>query len=186
MPAGALAELTSQYRDGADPVAVLRELAEVTHWVSVVKHIPEAADDPTVSPEFRNRATAMAKALATRATARTWQMLLAALDEISSAPNSMMAAEMAVIRLTHVADLPTPEELVKRLESEESKGGGGIQIAEIAPAREESISEPQKPNLNEISADAGRANERAFVDMESAQPDDADQGDSAGGGARQA
>ena len=28
----------------------------------------------------------------------------------------MMAAEMAVIRLTHVADLPSPEELVRRLQ----------------------------------------------------------------------
>ena len=34
-----------------------------------------------------------------------------------AAPNAMMAAEMAVIRLTHVADLPSPEELVRKLQS---------------------------------------------------------------------
>ena len=33
--------------DGADPMAVLRDLAEITHWVSVIKITPEAADDPT-------------------------------------------------------------------------------------------------------------------------------------------
>ena len=53
-----------------------------------------------------------------RAMTRMWQMLLKALDEVSSAPNAMMAAEMAVIRLTHVADLPSPEELVKKLQSQ--------------------------------------------------------------------
>ena len=42
-------------------------------------------------------------------------MLLKALEEVANAPNSMMAAEMAIIRLTHVADLPSPEELVSKL-----------------------------------------------------------------------
>ena len=50
-----------------------------------------------------------------RALTRMWQMLLKALEEVAAAPNAMMAAEMAMIRLTHVADLPSPEELVRRL-----------------------------------------------------------------------
>jgi DNA polymerase-3 subunit gamma/tau len=44
-----------------------------------------------------------------------WQMLLKALEEVAAAPTPMMAAEMAVIRLTHVADLPDPERLLRRL-----------------------------------------------------------------------
>ena len=111
----ALAELGAQYADGADPMAVLRDLAEITHWISVVKITPEAAEDPTVSPDERARGQAMAEKLPMRAMTRMWQMLLKALDEVASAPNAMMAAEMAVIRLTHVADLPSPEDLVKKL-----------------------------------------------------------------------
>jgi DNA polymerase-3 subunit gamma/tau len=113
--AGALSELSRQYADGADPMAVLRDLAEVTHWISVVKITPEAVDDPTVSPDERARGQAMAAALSIRVLSRMWQMLLKALEEVGQAPNAMMAAEMAVIRLTHVADLPSPEELVKKL-----------------------------------------------------------------------
>jgi len=112
---GALAELAAQYADGADPVAVLRDLAEVTHWISMLKITPAAAEDPTVAPDERARGLAMAEALNMRALARMWQMLLKALDEVSTAPNAMMAAEMAVIRLTHVADLPDPERLMRRL-----------------------------------------------------------------------
>lgn len=52
-----------------------------------------------------------------RVLTRLWQMLLKALDEVASAPNAMMAAEMAIIRLTHVADLPSPEELVRKLQN---------------------------------------------------------------------
>ncbi len=112
--AAALAELSSQYAQGADPMAVLRDLAEVTHWISVVKISPEAVDDPTVGPDERNRGRIMAE-LPMRALTRMWQMLLKSLEEVALAPNAMMAAEMAIIRLTHVADLPSPEELVKRL-----------------------------------------------------------------------
>ncbi|WP_415401475.1 DNA polymerase III subunit gamma/tau [Tateyamaria sp. SN3-11] len=115
--AGALTELGGQYADGADPMAVLRDLAEITHWVSVVKITPEAADDPTISPDERARGLAMSETLPMRVLTRLWQMLLKALDEVAAAPNAMMAAEMAIIRLTHVADLPSPEELVRKLQN---------------------------------------------------------------------
>ena len=115
--AEALAELSAQYADGADPMAVLSDLAEITHWLSVIKITPEAAEDPTLPPDERLRGREMAGALSMRALARAWQMLLKALEEVAAAPNAMMAAEMAVIRLTHVADLPPPDELIRKLQS---------------------------------------------------------------------
>ncbi|WP_425043141.1 DNA polymerase III subunit gamma/tau [Primorskyibacter sp. S87] len=138
--AGALTELGAQYAEGADPLAVLRDLAEITHWISVVKITPDAAEDPTVSPDERARGSQMANALPMRVLTRMWQMLLKALDEVSSAPNTMMAAEMAVIRLTHVADLPSPEELVRRLQDAPpplppgpgSGGGGALHSGGVA------------------------------------------------------
>ena len=114
--AGALGELSGQYAEGADPMAVLRDLAEIAHWVSVVKITPEAAEDPTIGPDERDRGRAMAEALPMRVLTRMWQMLLKSLEEVAQAPNSMMAAEMAVIRMTHVAELPAPEDLVRRLQ----------------------------------------------------------------------
>jgi DNA polymerase III subunit gamma/tau len=114
---GALAELAGQYADGADPMAVLRDLADITHWVSVIKITPMAADDPTTPPDERSRGLDMADRLPMRVLSRTWQMLLKAIEEVALAPNAMMAAEMAIIRLTHVADLPDPETLIRKLQS---------------------------------------------------------------------
>jgi DNA polymerase-3 subunit gamma/tau len=135
--AGALGELSAQYADGADPLAVLRDLAEVAHWVSVVQITPDAADDPTIGPDEQARGREMAANLPIRALTRAWQMLLKALEEVSMAPNAMMAAEMAVIRMTHVADLPTPDQLVRKLKDAPpvppgGPGGGMAQAA--APA----------------------------------------------------
>jgi DNA polymerase-3 subunit gamma/tau len=120
----ALNELGSQYSDGADPIGIIRDLAEVTHWVSIIKITPDAADDPTVSPDEKTRGQAFSQSLSMRILTRTWQLLLKALEEISSAPNPMMAAEMAVIRITHVSDLPSPEELVKKLTGTHSESEG--------------------------------------------------------------
>jgi DNA polymerase III subunit gamma/tau len=131
--AAALTELAGQYADGADPMAVLRDLAEITHWLSVIKITPEAAEDPTIPPDERTRGLDMAGRLPMRVLTRMWQMLLKALEEVALAPNAMMAAEMAVIRLTHVADLPDPETLIRKLQSTQPTaptggapaGGGG-------------------------------------------------------------
>ncbi len=130
----ALAELAAQYADGADPMAVLRDLAEITHWISVIKITPEAAEDPTTPPEERMRGLEMAGRLPMRVLSRMWQMLLKAIEEVALAPNAMMAAEMAVIRLTHVADLPDPETLVKKLQSQPAPGPMPGGMAGGAPA----------------------------------------------------
>jgi DNA polymerase-3 subunit gamma/tau len=153
---GALAELAAQYAAGADPTAVLRDLAEVTHWVSMVRIAPEAADDPTVGPDERARGLAFAGRLGMRPLTRMWQMLLKALEEAAAAPNAMMAAEMAIIRLTHVAELPTPEELVRRLgdgpppaAGPGGGGGGGVRAgaarAEAMPAAAPRPAPPPAP-----------------------------------------
>lgn len=140
--ASALAELSSQYADGADPMAVLRDLAEITHWISVIKINPSAAEDPTTPPDEQTRGQDMAARLPMRALTRMWQMLLKAIEEVSLAPNAMMAAEMAVIRLTHVADLPDPETLVKKLADSPRPagmpggapaGGGTVHAPRLAP-----------------------------------------------------
>ncbi|MFX0546457.1 DNA polymerase III subunit gamma/tau [Roseovarius sp. S1116L3] len=166
--AGALTELGAQYSDGADPLAVLRDLAEITHWTSVVKITPEAADDPTIGPDERARGLQMAEALPMRVLTRMWQMLLKALEEVAGAPNAMMAAEMAVIRLTHVADLPSPEELLRKLKDTPvptdapggtaAPGGGGHTAQASTGAYGAPASQPQQshqPNQPRASAGNG-------------------------------
>ncbi len=172
--AGALAELSSQYADGADPMAVLRDLAELTHWISVVKITPDAAEDPTVSPDEKARGNDMAGRLPMRSLTRMWQMLLKALEEVAIAPNAMMAAEMAVIRLTHVADLPSPDELVKKLQnspppSPTPSGGNGDGGTKSAPARAEPVASatPAAPQVAGTSGNGGAATALA-IDAEHA------------------
>ena len=115
--ASALNELGSQYSDGADPIVILKDLAEITHWISVAKITPDINEDPTVTPDERMRGIEFSKLLSMRVLTRMWQMLIKSLDEIAIAPSPLMAAEMIIIRLTHAADLPPTEDLIKKIES---------------------------------------------------------------------
>ncbi|MFD1341555.1 DNA polymerase III subunit gamma/tau [Litorisediminicola beolgyonensis] len=159
--AGALTELSAQYADGADPLAVLRDLAEITHWISVVKITPDAAEDPTISPDERARGQAFAQELGMRPLTRLWQMLLKALDEVAQAPNAMMAAEMAVIRMTHVSELPSPEELLRKLQETPppapgpggpggglAQGGGATSMTEARGMPQATHSGPSGPSAS--------------------------------------
>jgi DNA polymerase-3 subunit gamma/tau len=132
--AAALTELNSQYSDGADPIVVLKDLAEITHWISVSKITPGMNEDPTITPDERTRGIELSKTLSMRALTRMWQMLVKSLGEITIAPSPVMAAEMIIIRLTHAADLPPTDELIKTIESK------------LRPDRnEKKIENPQKP-----------------------------------------
>ena len=174
---GALEDLARQYADGADPAAVLRDLAELTHWISVLKVSPETGDDPTVSQAERDRGRDLAGRLHMRFLTRAWQMLLKAIDELPLSPTPMMAAEMAVIRLTHVADLPPPEDLVRKLTEESSTtaptqprpnggGGGATAMAAIQGGLAEAPVPQPQPNEPSAILASGPATDTVDADGE--------------------
>ena len=121
--AEALAELSDQYRNGLEPELSLAEIAEAVHWVSVLKVSPDAASDPGVSPDERKRGLALAGSLSMPSLTRAWQIVIRAIDELAAASNARIAAEMAVIRLCYVAELPSPEKLVRELSGRQETQG---------------------------------------------------------------
>jgi DNA polymerase-3 subunit gamma/tau len=113
--AAALAELRAQYDTGADPAAVLTDLAEFNHLVTRLRFVPAAADDAALSEDERRRGAAFAQKLSVRVLSRTWQMLLKGIPEVQASNRPVSAAEMVLIRLAHAADLPTLDEALKSI-----------------------------------------------------------------------
>jgi DNA polymerase-3 subunit gamma/tau len=111
----ALAELRDQWNVGADPVVIVTDLADFTHFVTRLKLVPGAGEDGSVSEEERVRGRALAEGLSLRVLSRAWQMLLKGFDEVKNAPKTLAAAEMLLVRLAYAADLPTPDEALRAL-----------------------------------------------------------------------
>ncbi|MBI1180851.1 MAG: DNA polymerase III subunit gamma/tau [Alphaproteobacteria bacterium] len=138
--AAALASLRDQYNAGADPAAVLEDLLGVTHWLAQIKAAPESAGDGALPEAERRFAEKIAGRLAMPALTRAWQMLLKGLEETRAAPSPMGAAEMALIRLAYAADLPSPADLVRKLQQGGAAAAGSPAAASPpggAPARAE-------------------------------------------------
>jgi DNA polymerase-3 subunit gamma/tau len=139
--AAALNELREQYDIGADPSVVLADLAEFTHFVTRVKVVPAVADDISLGEAERTRGRAFATALSMRVLSRTWQMLLKGIAEVQAAGRPIIAAEMVLVRIAYVADLPAPDEAIRALDDggatprPERNGGGaaGSGVASAAP-----------------------------------------------------
>ncbi|TJV00854.1 MAG: DNA polymerase III subunit gamma/tau [Mesorhizobium sp.] len=122
--AAALAEFRAQYDTGADPAAVLTDLAEFNHLVTRLRFVPTAMDDASLSQDERQRGADFARTLSIRVLSRTWQMLLKGIPEVQSSNRPVSAAEMVLIRLAHAADLPTLDEALRSLEGASSVQNG--------------------------------------------------------------
>jgi len=114
--AGALGQMAALYEGGADPVIVLQDLIELVHFLTRLKLVPTAGEGDAMLEGDRARGLTLAEQLAIPALARAWQMLLKGISEAQTAPSPIEAAEMVLVRLAYVADLPTPAELAKSLE----------------------------------------------------------------------
>ncbi len=112
----ALAQFDCLYQEGADPLLLLQDLLDLTHFLTRLKLAPTAgAGDPILEGD-RERARPLADQLSMPALTRVWQMLLKGLGEVQAAPSPVQAAEMVLVRLAYVADLPTPAELVRSVQ----------------------------------------------------------------------
>jgi DNA polymerase III subunit gamma/tau len=113
--AGALGDLAQLYDCGADPLQVMQDLLETTHFLTRVKVAPGAEGFFDGGSAEAARAVELAKKLPVSALTRAWQMLLKGLLEVRDATRPIQAAEMALVRLAYAADLPPTDKLVRDL-----------------------------------------------------------------------
>jgi DNA polymerase-3 subunit gamma/tau len=144
-PPAVLEQMDRLYQGGADPLLVLQDLLELSHFVTRLKLAPEAGFGDPIAEGDRVRARPLAEKLTMPALARAWQMLLKGLEEVQIAPSPIQAAEMVLVRLAYAADLPTPAELVRSIVatggspggSQGGRGNGAVvasQLSAVAPA----------------------------------------------------
>jgi DNA polymerase-3 subunit gamma/tau len=118
-------QITEQaYERGADLGVMLQDLLELTYTVTRLKSVPSLRDSQDLPEAERTRGAALADRLSVPVLARTWQMLLKGVGEVETAPDRRAAAEMVLIRLCHVSDMPPPGDLVRRLSNASASGGG--------------------------------------------------------------
>jgi DNA polymerase III subunit gamma/tau len=163
-----VAALAEMHDSGADPVVILQDLLELTHWATRLKVAPEAAAASADSE--RAQGLAIAGKLSMASLTRAWALLMKGLQETLTAPSPLRAAEMALIRLCYVADLPSPSDAIKALQNGAApapvagvaapapRGGGGgaaTRLATqpvVAAASQPATATPNPKSFTEIVA----------------------------------
>ena len=133
--AGALDRMDALHQGGADPLMVLQDLLDLTHFVTRLKLAPEAGTGDPLEEGEREHAGPLAAVLSMPVLARAWQMLLKGIEEVQAAPSAVQAAQMVLVRLAYVADLPVPADLVRALQSGEAPPARPATAALSAPTR---------------------------------------------------
>jgi len=118
-----LAAVDQQYSLGVEPLALMRALMEFTHRIAVAQVSGGEADAPTA--EEREALGEWSEKLSAGQVHRLWQLLLKGHDEVRTAPDPLVAAQMALLRVLHAADMPDPGKLAKELKNAALAGGMG-------------------------------------------------------------
>jgi DNA polymerase III subunit gamma/tau len=165
-PGAALAITENAHEHGADLGVMLADLLELLHTLARLKSVPGLSDSPELPEAERTRGAALAEKISVPILGRAWQMLLKGVAEVEAAPDRTAAAEMVLIRLCHVAELPTPGELVRRLATSgtpasaaapapppvPSSGPHATAIAVPAVAIAPPIAQPRLANFRDVTA----------------------------------
>jgi DNA polymerase-3 subunit gamma/tau len=129
--AALLEAIEHQFSLGVEPIAMVRAAMELAHRVTVAQF---GKGFEAVSEEERAALAQWAERLTPGQLHRLWQLLLKAHEEVKLAPEPLVAAQMALLRCLHAADLPDPGTLQKRLEELASQSAAAAPAGEAAAA----------------------------------------------------
>jgi len=128
---GLLELVDQQFALGVEPPALLRGALELTHRVTLAQL---GRDESSFSEEERKAISEWSQRLSAGQLHRLWQLLLKGHEEVKTAPDPLVAARMALLRVLHASDLPDPGTLAKHLEIALANAPRGETGAASAPA----------------------------------------------------
>jgi DNA polymerase III subunit gamma/tau len=125
-------------------------LAEFVNFVTRVKVVPATADNAAFGETERLRARDFAAKLSMRVLSRMFQMLLKGIAEVQAATRPAAAAEMVLVRIAYVADMPTPDEAIRMME--QNGGASSALASSAASARANSASSISASSSSAVSS----------------------------------
>ena len=111
--AKALADAQEIFDLGADPKLVLQDMLEVIYLISRSKSFGKIENDLTVSESESDVILGLSKNIDFSYISMIWQFILKGIEELSFVPNHFLSFQMLIMRLVHLKDLPSPEQVIE-------------------------------------------------------------------------
>jgi len=117
----ALLEVKDQVDIGIDPVNLIESLGDLIHELTRLKVTDSNDDNLSLGPEGFIRIKSLKDKISVKHLSRYWQMILKSSSEIKNFSKPLAALEMAIIRMSYISDLPTPDEIIKKIEENKTE-----------------------------------------------------------------
>ena len=115
----ALTKVDEIYNNGADLSMLLTDMMEWTHWATRMHpalHMGDAANSPYTADQ-REQIRKINDRISLNTLSRIWQVMVAAVPEMQAAGNQKQCFDMLVVRLMHIANMPSVPEILKQQKS---------------------------------------------------------------------
>lgn len=118
--AEALSKVDQIYNNGADLTMLLTDMMEWTHWATRMHpalHAGEVQNSPYTADQ-REQMRAINANISLNTLSRIWQVMVAAVPEMQASGNQKQCFDMLIVRLMHIADMPSIGEILKKQSAE--------------------------------------------------------------------
>ena len=112
----ALTKLDEIYNNGADLTMLLNDMMEWTHWATRMYpslRLQDATSSPYTADQ-RETIKNINETISLNTLSRIWQVMVAAVPELQASTNQKQCFDMLIVRLMHIADMPSIPELLKQ------------------------------------------------------------------------
>jgi DNA polymerase-3 subunit gamma/tau len=138
-------ELKAMINEGIEPSSFVNDLLEMIYFIQQKKSIGKLDFDLSVSESENDTIEIIAKEISTHTLVIFWQFILKTLDELTLVSNPLISLEMLIIRLVHLKDIPSYEDVLSL-----QKNNHSIDEEESLDNKL-TIANPNKKSINELN-----------------------------------
>ena len=149
----ALAKADEIYNNGADLAMLLSDMMEWTHWATRMHpaiHAGEVNNSPYTADQ-REQIKQIDSKVSLNTLSRIWQVMVAAVPEMQDSGNQKQCFYMLIVRLMHIADMPSVTEILKKQQTVNPDAAKPAPIKKEQVITEKSQSKIKIENANDLA-----------------------------------
>jgi len=102
--------------EGVEPEIFLNDLMEILYFIIQTKNLGNFDTELSISESEIETIAILSKKIETSTLMMFWQFILKGIEELSIVANQILSLEMLIVRLIHLKDMPSYEELLTSLD----------------------------------------------------------------------
>ena len=115
-----LESLRELINEGVEPSNFLNDLLEIIYFIQQKKNIGNLDSDLSISESEQEAVNLMSNNVSTSTLIIFWQLILKVLEELSIVSSPILSLEMLVVRLVHLEEMPSYEDVLESLKKNNS------------------------------------------------------------------